>query len=111
MSSAIANAIPIRAGPFPSYLVSTSLDVALLALAFFALRSGFGVITASAAALYFGSSYLSSYSWIGGGFLRFTWFTCVVLSLVAMKKGRWAWAGAFAAGAGARSGPVRDLGG
>jgi hypothetical protein len=57
------------------------------------------VITASAAALYFGSSYLSSYAWIGGGFLRFTWFTCVVLSLVAMKKGRWAWAGAFAAGA------------
>lgn len=99
MSSAIANAIPIRAGPFPAYLVSTSLDVALLALAFFALRSGFGVITASVAALYFGSSYLSSYAWIGGGFLRFTWFTCVVLSLVAMKKGRWAWAGAFAAGA------------
>ncbi len=99
MSSAIANVIPIRAGLLPTYLISTSLDVALLIVSFFALRSAFGVVTAATAALYFGSSYLASYSWIGGGFLRFTWLACVVLSLVAMKKGRWAWAGAFLAGA------------
>jgi hypothetical protein len=99
MSSAIANVIPIRAGPFPSYLIATTLDVVLLFVSFFAVRAAFGDTTAAIAALYFGSSYLASYAWIGGGFLRFTWLACVVLSLVAMKKGRWAMAGALVAGA------------
>ena len=99
MSSAVANVIPIRAGPLATYVVATSLDVMLLVVSFVALRSSFGLTTAVMAALYFGSSYLSSYSWIGGAFLRFTWLTCVILSLAAMKKGRWAWAGAFVAGA------------
>jgi hypothetical protein len=99
MSSAVANAIPIRAGPLASYIVATSLDVMLLAVSFLALRYAFGLTTALMAAVYFGSSYLASYSWIGGAFLRFTWLTCLILSLAAMKKGRWATAGGFAAGA------------
>ncbi len=99
MSSAVANIIPIRVGSLATYVIATSLDVILLVVSFMALRSSFGFTAAVMAALYFGSSYLSSYSWIGGAFLRFTWLTCVLLSLAAMKKGRWAWAGAFAAGA------------
>lgn len=99
LSSVVANAIPIRVGHLATYITTTSLDVMLLLVSFLALRNAFGFTTAAIAAIYFGSSYLSSYSWIGGAFLRFTWLTCVILSLCAMKKGRWAWAGAFAAGA------------
>ncbi len=97
LSSAVANAIPIRGGRVPGYLIATSLDVVLLLVSFLAFRAAFGTATAAAAALYFGSSYLSNYSWIGGAFLRFTWFAGIVLSLAAMKRERWAWAGAFAA--------------
>jgi hypothetical protein len=99
LSSVVANAIPIRVGQLATYITATSLDVVLLLVSFLALRYAFGFTTAAMAAIYFGSSYLSSYSWIGGAFLRFTWLTCVILSLAAMKRGRWAWAGAFAAGA------------
>jgi hypothetical protein len=99
LSSAVANAIPIRVGHVATYIAATSLDVLLLLASFLALRYSFGFTTAAMAAIYFGSSYLSSYSWIGGAFLRFTWLTCVILSLSAMKRGRWAWAGALAAGA------------
>jgi hypothetical protein len=99
LSSAVANVIPIRIGHLATYITATSLDVMLLLVSFLALRYAFGFTAAAMAAIYFGSSYLSSYSWIGGAFLRFTWLTCVILSLAMMKRGRWAWAGAFAAGA------------
>ena len=39
VSSAVANLIPIRAGRLPTYLLATSLDLALLVACFVALRS------------------------------------------------------------------------
>jgi hypothetical protein len=93
-SSAIANVIPIRAGPVPTYLLATSIDLALLLACFVALRSTFGATTAVVAAIYFGSSFISHYGWNGGAFLRFTWVTAVVFSLAAMKCEQWALAGA-----------------
>jgi hypothetical protein len=92
---AVANVIPIRVGTFPSYLVSTSLDVALLVLCFWGLRRSFGWTAAVLAATYFGASFISSYMWNGGAFLRFTWLTAVVLALCALKKERWMLAGAL----------------
>jgi hypothetical protein len=95
MSTAVANLIPIRAGPLPTYLLATSIDLALIVACFVALRSSFGATTAVAAAVYFGSSFISSYGWNGGAFLRFTWVSAVVFALAAMKRERWALAGAF----------------
>ena len=95
MSSAVANVIPIRVGRVPTYLLATSIDLALILACFVALRSAFGATTAVFAAIYFGSSFISSYGWNGGAFLRFTWVTAVVLSLAAMKRERWALAGVF----------------
>jgi hypothetical protein len=94
-SSTIANLIPIRVGHVPTYLLATSLDLLLIVAGFVALRSAFGATTAALAAVYFGSSFVSSYGWNGGAFLRFTWVVAVVVSLAAMKRERWALAGAL----------------
>ncbi len=94
-SGPVANLIPIRAGRVPTYLIATSIDLALILVCFLALRSAFGATVAVLAAVYFGSSFISNYGWNGGAFLRFTWVTAVVLSLAAMKWERWALAGAF----------------
>jgi hypothetical protein len=95
LSSTIANVIPIRLGKMQTYLWATSLDMLLLVVCFVAMRSSFGATTAVVAALYFGASFISNYAWNGGAFLRFTWLTAIVLSLVAMKRRRWALAGAL----------------
>jgi hypothetical protein len=94
-SGSVSNLIPIRAGRIPTYLLSTSIDLVLLLACFVALRSAFGATTAVFAAIYFGSSFVSSYGWTGGAFLRYTWVAAVVFSLAAMKRERWALAGAF----------------
>jgi hypothetical protein len=94
-SSAIANAIPIRAGTFRTYLVTTSLDVVLLLVCFLAMRRSFGTLTALLATVYFGASFISSYGWNGGAFLRFSWLTAVILGMCALKRERWMLAGAL----------------
>jgi len=90
VGTAFANTIPLRA-----YMVATALDLVLLVVAFLAFRSAFGATTAAIAAAFFGASFVSHYSWNGGSFLRFTWFFAIVLSLAAMKRRRWALAGAL----------------
>jgi hypothetical protein len=95
LSSTIANLIPIHVGSLPSYLLATSLDFALLVVCFASLRSSFGALAAVLATLYFGASFVSHFGWNGGAFLRFTWLTSIVLSLGAMKRGRWELAGAL----------------
>jgi hypothetical protein len=95
LSTAIANLIPIRAGPAPTYLLATSLDAVLLVACFLAIRASFGDTTAVVAAVFFGASFISNYTWNGGAFLRFTWFAAVVFSLAAMKRDRWLLAGAL----------------
>jgi hypothetical protein len=95
LGSAVANIIPIRIGEVPTYLVATSLDMGLLLASFLALQSAFGAATASVAVVYFGASFIASYGWNGGAFLRYTWLTTIVLSLCAMKRRRWVLAGAL----------------
>ena len=96
VSSAVANAIPIEsAGGQPTYLLATGIDIALLLLCAFALRAALGNITLAIFATFFGASFVSDYSWNGGSLLRFLWFTAVVLGVLALKRRRWALAGAL----------------
>jgi hypothetical protein len=97
VGSAVANAIPIRAGSVPTYLLATGLDMALLLTCFLVLMKNFGRTAAVIAAIFFGATFIATYGWNGGAFLRFTWITSLVLSLAAMKRGRWALAGALLA--------------
>jgi hypothetical protein len=95
VGSAVANTIPIRLAGMSSYLVATSLDAALLVACILVIRRAFGAPIAATAAVYFGASFIASYAWNGGAFLRYTWLTTLVLALVATKRGRWALAGAL----------------
>jgi hypothetical protein len=107
LGSTVANALPLRAGETPTVLLATSIDVVLLVVCFVALRRSFGLPVAAMAVVFFGASYIASYGWNGGAFLRFTWLTTLVLALWAMRRGRWALAGAlFAASACDRVFPV-----
>lgn len=90
VSHAVTSLVPMRA-----YLVATSIDLALLVLCFFLVRRAFGDTTAAAALVFFGTSLVSHYSWNGGSVLRYTWFAAIVAGLSAMKRGRWALAGAL----------------
>jgi hypothetical protein len=95
VGSAAANAIPIRFRGTPTFLLATGLDVALLLLCFLGLRKAFGSGVAAMAAVFFGASFIASYGWNGGAFLRYTWLTTVVLGLCALRQGRWVLAGAL----------------
>ncbi len=95
VGGAIANVIPIRFAGLPTYLVSTSLDLLLLVTCFVALRTRFGLAAAATAGVYFGASFIASYGWNGGSFLRYTWVTAVVLGLVFARQSKWVVAGAF----------------
>jgi hypothetical protein len=107
VGGAFANAIPIRAAGVPTFLLATSLDVLLLLACFFALRKAFGDVVAETAGVYFGATFIATYAWNGGAFLRYTWVTALVLGLVATKRGRWTLAGAlFAASACDRLFPI-----
>src|SRR6185295_9774467 len=69
----------------------------LLVACYFAIRSAFGRTTAVVAAITFGATFLSHYSWNGGSVLRFTWLAAILFALAAMKRERWALAGALLA--------------
>src|SRR5581483_4982033 len=43
----------------------------------------------------FGASFVASYGWNGGAFLRYTWVTAVVFGLTYAKRERWLLAGVF----------------
>jgi len=93
VASAVANVIPIWWGTVPTYLFATSLDVLLLVACFSACRSAFGTTVAVLASIYFGASFIGSYGWNGGAFLRFTWIASVIFGLAALKRERWLLAG------------------
>jgi hypothetical protein len=97
LGCAVANAIPIRLGGTPSFLLATGLDLALLIACAFALRWAFNAPVAAVAAVFFGATFIASYGWNGGAFLRYTWLTALVIGLCALKRGRFAMAGAFLA--------------
>ncbi len=95
LGGALANVIPIRLAGMPTYLVATSLDMALLVACFLVLRRYFGTVVALTAGVFFGASFIASYGWNGGCFLRYTWVSFVVFGLAAAKRERWVVAGAF----------------
>jgi hypothetical protein len=95
LGGALANIIPIHLGGMPSYLLATSLDMALLLACFLVLQRFFGTATAAMAAIFFGASFIASYGWNGGCFLRYTWVSFIVFGLAAAKRGRWVLAGAL----------------
>lgn len=95
LGGAIANVIPISVGGTPTYLIATSLDMVLVLTCFVVLRRCFGTAAAATAAVYFGASFIASYGWNGGCFLRYTWVSSIVFAMAAMSRGRWMLAGAF----------------
>ena len=95
IGGSIANVVPIWLGQRPSYLFATSLDMVLVVACFLALRASFGTSAACVAAVYFGASFIASYGWNGGAYLRYTWVTAIVLGLAAARRGRWILAGAL----------------
>lgn len=99
LGGAVAHVVPIRGAGMRTFLVATSLDVVLLIVCFIALRRAFGGLAATYAVVFFGASFIASYGWNGGAFLRYTWITSVVVALAAMRRGRWTLAGAFFAAA------------
>jgi hypothetical protein len=99
VGAAVANTIPIQAAGLSTFLLATSLDVALLVICVLALRKAFGDVVATTAAIFFGATFIATYAWNGGAFLRYSWITALVLGLAATKRGRWALAGAMFAAA------------
>jgi hypothetical protein len=95
LGGALANIIPIHVAAAPTYLLATSLDMALLAACFLVLRRAFGTATAAMAGVFFGASFIASYGWNGGCFLRYTWVSFIVFGLAAAKRERWVLAGAL----------------
>jgi hypothetical protein len=95
LGGALANIIPIHLAGMPTYLVATSLDMALLVACFLVLRRAFGTATAAMAGVFFGASFIASYGWNGGCFLRYTWVSLIVFGLAAAKRERWVLAGAL----------------
>jgi hypothetical protein len=95
LGGALANIIPIRMAGTPTYLLATSLDMALLVACFLVLRRAFGTATAAMAGVFFGASFIASYGWNGGCFLRYTWVSLIVFGLAAAKRERWMLAGAL----------------
>jgi hypothetical protein len=99
LGGALANIIPIHLAGTPTYLVATGLDMALLVACFLVLRRAFGTASAAIAAVFFGASFIASYGWNGGCFLRYTWVSLVTFGLAAAKRQRWLLAGALLGGA------------
>jgi hypothetical protein len=99
VDSAIANVIPIRLGTSPTFLFATMLDMVLVLACFRALRRFFGAAAAAMAVIYFGASFISTYGWTGGAFLRYTWVASIVFALAATVRGHWMLAGALFAAA------------
>ncbi len=99
VGGAISNLIPIRIGNVQTCLLATSLDMLLILACFLAVRRAFGAAPAAMAAIFFGATFIASYGWNGGAFLRYTWLASVVFGLVSVRFGRWALAGAFFAAA------------
>jgi hypothetical protein len=95
--SAVANAIPIRWHGLSTYLVSSGIDIVLMFICFYAVGRTFGLQAAAMTAVFWGASFIASYGWNGGAFLRYTWVTTLILGLCALHRGRWVLAGVLMA--------------
>jgi hypothetical protein len=100
LAAIVAQAIPIAADGWPTYALTTSIDLALVVASYLALRRMLGATASALAAVTFGASFLASYGWLGGAVLRFTWVAAIVFGLAALRRGRWLAAGALLGWAG-----------
>jgi len=71
-----------------------SLDLALIALCVAALATSFGWRVAALALVLWGTQEPGRFTWVAFSMLRFDWFFLLVLSLVALRRGRPGIAGA-----------------
>lgn len=89
-----------------------ALDPLLIALLFAAIAWAFGWRIACVAAIWFGTNYVSPYGWTGGSILRQDWLAATVIGICALRRERFATAGALLALAALlRIFPVLVLGG
>ncbi|MDD4981109.1 MAG: glycosyltransferase 87 family protein [Candidatus Omnitrophica bacterium] len=87
-ASILSNYIPVD-----RIIFLALLDVFLLVLMFYAVSVSFGIEVMLIGLIYFSVNYISSFSWIGGAFLRYDWFVALVLALCMINSKRYAWAG------------------
>ncbi|MBK6533409.1 MAG: DUF2029 domain-containing protein [Deltaproteobacteria bacterium] len=71
-----------------------SLDLALIALCVAALAASFGWRVAALALVLWGTQEPGRFTWVAFSMLRFDWFFLLILSLVALRRGRPGLAGA-----------------
>ncbi len=69
------------------------LDVLLLGLMFYVLFTCFGWGSMLVAVIFFSVNFISSFSWIGGAFLRYDWLVALILALCFIQRKRYVWAG------------------
>jgi hypothetical protein len=94
---AIAGRLLTHQGPASDrqILLLALLDPALLIAMWAAVCWAFGWRTACVAILWWGTNYLSRFTWTGGGFLRADWLAATVVGICLVKRG-WHFAGGFA---------------
>jgi len=83
------------------YVLLGLIDVGLMLLAFAAIAWAYDVKTAAIAALFFFANFPNRFIHMGGSILRFDYIAMLIFALVAMKKDRFAIAGACVAWASA----------
>ena len=83
---ALANLVP--AGSGRGIFLLTLLDPLLLLAAFAAIAWVFGAETALLAVIHFCVVFGATFGWTGGAFLRFVWFSCVVVAFCCLARGR-----------------------
>ena len=84
----------MRAGT-GSFLFLASLDLLLMAGTCFAIGRTYGGRVAAMVVLLLGLGAPWRFDWIGGAFLRADWFAALGLGICALKRERFAWAGAL----------------
>jgi hypothetical protein len=93
----LVGAALVPAGPFRIETLHrlARIDLVLLAATMAAGFWGFGLRAGCAALIYFGTNYLSDYTRIGGGFLRYDWLAASVIGAALVQRG-WPAAGGAA---------------
>jgi hypothetical protein len=70
-----------------SLAVLTSLDYALVLLAFWAVWRAFGAVPAALAFASFGLSFFARFDFVGGSLLRWDWIAALLLGVAALARG------------------------
>ena len=91
---ALVRAVPASATALG---ILTSIDYALVLLAFWALWRAFGPVAAGLAFASFGLSFFARFDFVGGSLLRWDWIAALLVGVAALARGAGATAGACVA--------------